>query len=117
MMPCLEPGCPVLVQRGRCEKHRREEQRRYNARRPSPARQGYGRDWSEASRRYRAAHPICENCGQRKSRLTDHIVPIKHGGARMDPQNWQALCSHCHESKKARERRGSGKPGSSKGPR
>lgn len=29
----------------------------------------------------------------------DHVVPIRRGGARLDPANLQALCKRCHSRK------------------
>ena len=37
--------------------------------------------------------------------VTDHIIPIKHGGARLNELNLMPLCSECHNSKSAREQR------------
>ena len=48
--------------------------------------------------------PLCVKCGQGASQV-DHIVPIRKGGARLDPDNLQPLCHSCHSSKTATEDR------------
>ncbi len=103
MMPCLEPGCPVLVERGRCKAHRI----RYPDRRPTAARRGYDATWRRVRAAYLRAQPFCEAC-EREGRTTaaqlvDHIVPLRSGGARLDPSNLQSLCRAHHAAKTARE--------------
>ncbi len=39
-----------------------------------------------------------------RGELVDHIVPISMGGARLDPDNCQSLCSRCHNRKTGVER-------------
>jgi 5-methylcytosine-specific restriction endonuclease McrA len=34
--------------------------------------------------------------------MVDHIIPLAHGGARLDPANLRAACSHCNASLGAR---------------
>ena len=36
--------------------------------------------------------------------MVDHIVPINKGGAPLDMDNLQSLCSHCHAAKTARDK-------------
>ena len=61
---------------------------------------------STAWRRFRAQtlrqRPLCQvdGCGQ-ASRHLDHRVPIRAGGAPLDPANVQALCASCHSRKTA----------------
>ncbi len=108
MRPCLEPGCGMLVERGRCPEHAQERQRAahrsYDRRRPKTAARGYGGAWQKLSRAYLQTHWLCEDCGHRKAVLVDHVKPIKEGGAMLDPWNLQALCWSCHERKKHVER-------------
>lgn len=105
MLPCRVDGCPFLTNRGICERHRQKLQRANDRRRGSATKRGYDREWREAAKAYLEEHPVCEGCHRKPSRVVDHIVPLEHGGARMDPKNWQAQCWSCHEKKKARERR------------
>ncbi|MBK8742690.1 MAG: HNH endonuclease [Betaproteobacteria bacterium] len=45
----------------------------------------------------------CAVCGTRYSLQYDHIVPLSRGGARLDPDNVQALCGRHHAVKTRRE--------------
>ncbi len=45
-----------------------------------------------------AAEPLCRMCG-RLADLVDHIVPIMDGGAVLDEENLQSLCTACHARK------------------
>jgi 5-methylcytosine-specific restriction protein A len=43
---------------------------------------------------------MCDNLGRiREATLLDHIVPIRDGGAILDPANLQPLCRWCHDIK------------------
>jgi 5-methylcytosine-specific restriction protein A len=53
----------------------------------------------------RRERPICEHCGVAPSRMVDHIVPLRAGGARLEVGNLQALCLPCHALKTRSERR------------
>ena len=64
---------------------------------------GYGWDWDQLSRRYRANHPWCEEC-EKAGRFTlardvHHIVPIEQDPSRrMDVTNLMAVCRACHQA-------------------
>lgn len=62
--------------------------------------------WRSARKRYISLHPICEICGRAAATVVDHIKPINQGGAALDEDNFQALCSSCHNKKSGREGRG-----------
>jgi len=47
---CSHPGCGVLVQGGRCAKHKKAKRKQYEEGRPSAAKRGYGRYWREVVR-------------------------------------------------------------------
>ena len=53
----------------------------------------------------RRERPICEHCQVAPSRMVDHIVPLRAGGARLELGNLQALCLSCHAAKTRSERR------------
>lgn len=110
--PCREPLCSKLIgSGGYCEEHRKANDRRYNRdRRRDPNRED-GFYSSTAWRRLRIIqlreHPLCADC-LRDGRMTpatvaDHKIPIKQGGAALDPSNLQSLCSSCHSRKSALE--------------
>ena len=105
-MPVAPPKwCSVCraQHEGRCERRLRETRRDYDQRRGSAAARGYDHIWQRASRAYLAAHPVCELCGNQLASLVDHIVPLRAGGARLDPENFQALDVQCHVVKTRRD--------------
>jgi 5-methylcytosine-specific restriction protein A len=61
----------------------------------------YGWRWDELSRRYRAIHPLCQDC-EKRGRITPctevhHVVPILEDESRkFDWDNLVALCHSCH---------------------
>jgi 5-methylcytosine-specific restriction protein A len=63
---------------------------------------GYGWDWDQLSRRYRANNPWCAEC-EKVGRFTlardvHHIVPIEQDPSRrMDVTNLMAVCRACHQ--------------------
>ena len=112
---CTEIGCSALVAHGgRCEAHKRQAARRYDATRGTPDARGYGRRWQDYSKAFRRQHPLCEQCLRdgrtTASQCVDHIAPVQ-GAA--DPAFWQhdnhqALCNSCHATKTAAEDGGFG---------
>lgn len=50
---------------------------------------------------YRCQAPGCNNSGRL---FADHIVEIRDGGERLDPDNGQALCAEHHNRKTASEK-------------
>jgi 5-methylcytosine-specific restriction enzyme A len=92
-----------------CQVARRAE---IDRRRPNAATRGYDSTWQKARAGFLAHHSHCEmlivsgqRCGKPAS-VVDHIKPHKGNRAlfwRRD--NWQALCTHCHNSKKQRQER------------
>lgn len=68
--------------------------------------------WRAMSHRVRALQPLCQ-IGKtledyRPAQVTDHIIPIIHGGAKFDERNLMALSRYYHDKKSAME--SSGKP-------
>jgi 5-methylcytosine-specific restriction protein A len=108
LRPCGEPGCPALVTSGRCPAHQRERQRASDTK-SDEARAFYGSGrWKTYRARYLRDHPLCVICsatGRVEAATTvDHIVSMRDGGAAWDPDNHQALCTTCHQRKRAQER-------------
>lgn len=68
----------------------------------------YGRRWRNARGLYLASNPLCVMCKledkTRAATVVDHVVPHR-GNEELfwDKGNWQPLCSHHHNSHKARE--------------
>jgi 5-methylcytosine-specific restriction endonuclease McrA len=42
-------------------------------------------------------------CGNQLASLVDHIVPLRAGGARLDPENFQGLDVQCQVVKTRRD--------------
>lgn len=99
--PCPHPGCPELVQRGRCPRHALQVERA----RGTTAQRGYGahhRRWRAMilARDVLCVAPKCK----RPATQADHIIPLSMGGT-WALENGQGLCHHHHSSKTAREQR------------
>jgi len=81
--------------------------RRYDDKRESSAKRGYGYQWQKARKEFLQQHPLCEDHGKRgyvvAATIVDHIVPHR-GDDKLfwDRSNWQALCKPCHDSHKQR---------------
>lgn len=98
--PCSVPGCDQLVtdRTAQCLNHRRRADRQ----RINHA--AYDRDGFRAlSIARRRKYPLCEMCGQRWSRETDHIDGDKTNN---DWDNLRALCGLCHRRRTARDQPG-----------
>lgn len=105
---CAEPGCGVLVERGRCRDHAR----------PTARARGYRYQWEQRSKAFRKRYPLCgmrpggrppvmSRCfDERRTTIAvqvDHVVPHK-GDPRLfwdERGNWQSLCRECGARKSA----------------
>lgn len=99
--PCPVPGCPELVQAGRCATHARQlEQARPNR----DMRRWYHTARWRALRRQVLQYPLCVEC-LKENRIepaidVDHIVPHNGDLARFfDRWNLQGLCKLHHTQK------------------
>lgn len=108
MRPCAQPGCPTLVQKGRCAQHERQQDRA----RGTAQERGYDHAWAEYSKRFRVAHPVCgeradgtldrvhSRCAQQglttAAQCVDHTVPMSQGGSKWDPANHMSACLDCN---------------------
>ncbi len=105
--PCNQPGCPALVSKGYCDKHREKKQR------GSSTQRGYGYRWQQARLVYLKENPLCVQCKEDNqivaAQVIDHIIPHK-GNQELswDEDNWQSLCKHHHDIKTATEDGGFG---------
>lgn len=108
--PCRQPGCPELVdgESGYCDKHKRDERKRWDECRGSARERGYTTRWDKARKTFLSHHPLCAEC-EREGRVTaatvvDHIIPHRGDQALFwDKSNWQPLCKPHHDAKTARE--------------
>jgi 5-methylcytosine-specific restriction protein A len=106
LRPCPAPHCGRLLREGEaCLVHRRK----------SPRVRGYDAEWDRYSRAWLKRFPFCgqrqdgelhaehSRCAQAgrqvRATITDHIVPIREGGPRLDPANHQSLCVRCNTLK------------------
>lgn len=112
--PCPRPHCGRVTRARVCGPCRRKEDQA----RGTAAARGYDRTWATVSADWLRRHPWCgqrmdgqlhaehSRCVQRGERrratVTDHIVSLRDGGARLDPRNFQSLCRGCNVAKDAR---------------
>jgi len=65
--------------------------------------------WTRLSQRFRAAHPLCEECKRngiiKAADCVDHIVPVPICEDFFDEKNLQALCNDCNMVKGNRDRK------------
>lgn len=104
---CAHPGCGQLVTDGaRCPAHAKAQRVHEDSQRDPEVRRLYqSRRWLNASRLFRAQHPLCVH-GDGLTEVTDHITPHRGDVALFwDPSNWQPLCKRCHDRKTATEDR------------
>jgi len=103
---CSYPGCAALVNRGRCNRHKKqpmdkERHKRYNTMRPRSD-SFYGTAaWKNARQSFRLEHPLCCECERmgliRPMNVVDHIIPLKlRPDLALDPANLRSLCSRHH---------------------
>ncbi len=62
--------------------------------------------WRKLSAQYKYANPLCVNfdeCGG-VAEVTDHILPIRDGGGKLDWNNLQSLCKKCNYKKTGQQR-------------
>jgi 5-methylcytosine-specific restriction protein A len=85
------------------ERRKREQQRRYEASRPSAQARGYDTKWQREREAYLKANPTCRRCSESASHV-DHIQAHR-GDQKLfwSRSNWQPLCVTCHNRWKQRE--------------
>lgn len=112
---CRHRGCGELTPNAYCEQHQAEHELRlqaaaaaYDRGRGTSAQRGYDGAWRRARDAWLRQHPLCERC-QRQGIITvatlvHHKKGIRHGGARLDSDNFESLCFDCHEITEGRKR-------------
>ena len=103
--PCSHPGCPALVDSGKCPEHSRQ----YERDRGTSTARGYGRLHRKIREIVMREEPLCREC-LKIGRVTpsyemDHIDGDAFNRAR---SNLQMLCKACHARKTIREQGGFG---------
>lgn len=63
----------------------------------------YSTEWRRYQKWWLMTHPLCVSCGQ-SGQMVDHKVPIRDGGAKLNPANTQTMCFTCHNKKTGSER-------------
>jgi 5-methylcytosine-specific restriction protein A len=101
---CAQPGCPRLVQRGRCQAHTRTERDRPNV----DVRKWYRTArWAALRAQKMAEQPLCVEC-ERAGIVEpwtdlDHIRPHRSDPVLFyDCDNLQGLCKQHHSAKTGR---------------
>ena len=105
---CAVPGCPVLVQAGRCQAHGGTGRSSVGISgwqaRPSaaPVTRIRGPELQRLRADLFAREPWCRLCARRGQRtlatIRDHVVNLDAGGSE-DEANVQPLCVPCHNAK------------------
>jgi 5-methylcytosine-specific restriction enzyme A len=107
--PCSTPGCGRLCDGGKCDEHRKREQREYDARRAKGEEHKFyvSTLWRKVRALHLSREPLCRECRAAgrisKASVVDHIQPIRSGGKPYDSSNLQSLCASCHSIKSIRE--------------
>jgi 5-methylcytosine-specific restriction enzyme A len=102
--PCTYMGCNTLVLGGRCDKHPKKQW----VKKDSNISYMYNNiEWRTSRETFLMVNPLCVQCktaGRTEgATVVDHITP--HRGDTVlfwDIDNWQALCTSCHNSKTAK---------------
>jgi 5-methylcytosine-specific restriction protein A len=93
----------MLVTHGHCGQHARAEHQRDRQQRGSAAARGYDSAWQGVRAGFAREHPLCQDCLEQKRvvpmQIVDHVIPLRAGGARLDPANLRSLCRPHHRAK------------------
>lgn len=55
--------------------------------------------WQRVRNQVLMEEPVCRICNRNPSKVCDHIIPRKKGGADYERSNLQGLCVSCHARK------------------
>lgn len=107
LKPCSYPGCRELVRNGsRCEKHQKQQEKEYDARRGSAHSRGYSSRWQRYSRWFlsQPENQLCKIKGPRCKILAECVDHIQAPKGKDDPLFWdannhQAACIPCNSWK------------------
>lgn len=113
LRPCNKVGCTELTQSRYCKQHEVSVVKQYDKERGTAAQRGYGSRWRKARNTFLSHHPLCVEC-ERNGRavpatVVDHIIAHKGNTSLFwDKNNWQSMCSTCHNRKTVRSDGGFG---------
>lgn len=98
---CLEPKCPnPATARGRCDFHRKQQERQRSRVRREDARARNrlyaSKRWSMVRRHKLRLNPICELCDAALASEVHHRVALEDGGERFAIENLVSCCKPCH---------------------
>jgi 5-methylcytosine-specific restriction protein A len=102
--PCSYPGCPALVDSGRCTAHTKQQWRQQDARRGNRIQRGYDATWYRLRAMVLAEEPLCQDCTE-QGRTTPanevhHMVTIRQRpDLRLERSNLRSLCKPCHSKR------------------
>ncbi len=98
------PTAPLSHSQLQRQRHQPEMDRLYDQDRGCAAARGYDSRWTRLRAWFLAQHPLCNRCGDPANEV-HHKHELRQGGARLDPDNLEALCKSCH-SKETRRQHG-----------
>ncbi len=108
LKPCNKTGCNQLTREKYCSQHQ-DLNNIYDKSRGTAAQRGYNHRWRKARAYYLSKNPICVRCNG-IANVVDHITPHKGDYSLFwDRDNWQPLCTPCHNRKTATEDGGFGR--------
>ena len=105
---CLEARCSnVATARGRCDEHRKAQERNRSRVRREEARERnrmYARKrWAMVRRHKLYLNPIRELCNRTFANEVHHKIAMEDGGAPYDLDNLVSTCKPCHSRETRRE--------------
>ena len=110
LRPCAYPGCPTLVESGRCEKHAAQASSAWT--RDKERQRLYDRRWQKFRVAFLAEHPWCALCERvgiyTPAAHVDHVHPHRGDVETFWKGPFQALCPSCHSRKTLEEMREGG---------
>ena len=116
--PCRFPGCPntTISDDGYCKTHHSLANQKYKPNTQRTTYQHmYSTRWHKARVSFLRSNPLCTIClsdgRTTPATVIDHITPHKGDYSLFwDENNWQALCTLCHNKKTASEDGAFGNP-------
>lgn len=92
--------CPCQAAR------KRETDKAHDRKRGNSSQRGYNGTWERMAARWKKGKPCAWPGCKMAAAVVDHIIPHKGDPIlRDDPNNWQGLCAHHHNSAKQRQDR------------